>query len=183
MVAFGIYFPLIYMQLYSVLHQINTDLAFYSLAIINGSSAVGRIGANYLADKYGVWKLQVPVTLLAGISIWTMLKVHDSTSMIIVSVFYGIFSGAWLSLTMGGLASLARSPQEIGARIGIALAICSLGLLGSIPSQGALLTDKFLWTRPIAFSGSMMIAASIMYSLTWWIVVQRKKVASQMPFA
>ncbi|KAF9564278.1 MFS general substrate transporter [Agrocybe pediades] len=174
MVAFGIYFPLVYMQLYSILHHIDTNLAFYSLAIINGASALGRIGANYFADRYGVWKLQVPTTLLAGVSIWSMLTVKDKSSMIAVSFFYGIFSGAWLSLAMGALASLATCPQEIGARIGVALAICSLGLLGSIPAQGALLTDRYLWARPVTFSGSMMFGASILYALTWWIVVRKK---------
>ncbi|KAF9564279.1 MFS general substrate transporter [Agrocybe pediades] len=178
MVAFGIYFPLIYMQLFSVLHHIDTNLAFYSIAIINGSSAVGRLGANYMADKFGVWRLQVPVTILAGISIWSMLAINTSTSMIVICVFYGIFSGAWLSLTMGGLSSLASGPEEIGARIGIAFAICSLGLLGSIPAQGALLTDMFLWTRPVAFSGSMMFGASLMYALTWWLVSKKKRAFS-----
>ncbi|KAJ7844672.1 hypothetical protein B0H13DRAFT_1908781 [Mycena leptocephala] len=53
------------------------------------------------------------------------------------------FSGAWLALSIAVLASLARNPDEVG-----------FGCLGSAPIQGALLTRKFFWLRPIAFSAA-----------------------------
>ncbi|KAF8950238.1 hypothetical protein BDZ97DRAFT_1934357 [Flammula alnicola] len=68
-----------------------------------------------------------------------------------------------LSLSIACLATLARRPNEVGARTGIALAISSFGALGAAPSQGTLLTDMFLWDKPIIFSGSMLAASAVCF--------------------
>ncbi|KAJ7932789.1 major facilitator superfamily domain-containing protein [Mycena leptocephala] len=138
----GVYLPVIYMQLFAVQHSVGSSLAFYSIAIMNGSGAFGRVAGTYFADLYGP-------------SIYKFL--HNSATLVLVSVFYGIFSGAWLALSISCLASLARNPEEVGARTGIALALGSFGALGSAPIQGALLTRDFLWIRPVAFLGIVII--------------------------
>ncbi|KAJ6567057.1 major facilitator superfamily domain-containing protein [Mycena capillaripes] len=135
----GVYLPVIYIQLFAVQHSVGSSLAFYSLAIMNGSGAFGRVAGTYLADLYGPFNLQVICTLITGATIWAVLGIHNAGTLVFVSVIYGIFSGAWL--------------DEIGARTGIAFALGSLGALGSAPIQGALLTRDFLWIRPVAFSG------------------------------
>ncbi|KAL0565215.1 hypothetical protein V5O48_016809, partial [Marasmius crinis-equi] len=73
--SLGFYFPIIYLQLYSVLHSVDMNLAFYSLAILNGASAVGRVLGNYLADLYGPFNIQVPCTVATGALIWAVLGV------------------------------------------------------------------------------------------------------------
>ncbi|KAF7298315.1 MFS general substrate transporter [Mycena kentingensis (nom. inval.)] len=148
----GIYMPLVYVQLYAIQHSVGSDLAFYSIAIMNGTSALGRIAANYFADKYGPFKLQVACTVATAVMIWTVLGIHNSATLVAVSAFYGVFSGAWLALSIACLASLAATPDEVGARAGIALALGSFGSLGAAPIQGALLTTQYLWVRPVAFS-------------------------------
>ncbi|TFK31703.1 major facilitator superfamily domain-containing protein [Crucibulum laeve] len=153
----GVYFPLVYMQLYAIEHAVDNTLAFYSLAIINGSGVIGRIIGNHLADLYGVWNIQVPVTLLTGATIWAVLGISSTASLIVVSIVYGILSGGWLSLTLAALATTASNPQEVGARVGVSMAIVSVGLLISAPIQGALLSSQFLWVRPIVFSGVSII--------------------------
>ncbi|KIJ35054.1 hypothetical protein M422DRAFT_181315 [Sphaerobolus stellatus SS14] len=156
----GVYFPVIYLQLYAITHGLDNTLAFYSLAIVNGSGILGRLIGNYLADIYGLWNIQAPITFATGGLIWAMLGMYGTGSLIAVSILYGITSGAWLSLTTAGVASLAASPQEVGyvrhlphARVGIAFAIISSGPLLSAPVQGALLSSSFQWIRPVAFSG------------------------------
>ncbi|KAF8634296.1 hypothetical protein AX17_004249 [Amanita inopinata Kibby_2008] len=170
----GVYFPVIYLQLYSVQHRVSDKLAFYSLAIINGSGTVGRIAGNHLADTYGIWNIQIPSILATGATIWAILGINNAVSLVVVSVLYGIASGAWLSLTMAGLPSLATSPNEIGARVGVALAVVSPGILGSAPLQGALLTRNFAWIRPVAFSGTISIFAGTLYLITRSHVAMRK---------
>ncbi|KAF8148400.1 MFS general substrate transporter [Crassisporium funariophilum] len=157
----GFYFPLIYLQLYAAQHHIDSSLAFYSIAILNASSAVGRVAGNHLADLYGPINLIVPCSFITGGTIFAVLGVNSVGSLVVVSVMYGIFAGAWLSLAMAGLGSLARHPGEVGARAGLALALSSFGSLGAAPVQGALLTDQFLWTKPIAFSGTLMVASAL----------------------
>ncbi|EDR07247.1 uncharacterized protein LACBIDRAFT_250673 [Laccaria bicolor S238N-H82] len=151
---YGIFFPVVYLQLYAVLHKVDGNLAFYSLAILNACSFVGRIFGNFFADTYGAWNLLIPTTAIAGGTIWAVLGVHDEATLIVVAMVYGFFSGAWLSLSFAALGSLAQSPSEIGyaARTGLVLAISSLGCLFAAPTQGALLSRTYLWIRPIAFS-------------------------------
>ncbi|KAJ6493615.1 MFS general substrate transporter [Mycena vitilis] len=158
--SIGFYFPVLYIQLYSVQHSVGSNLAFYSIAILNVSSAFGRISGNYLADVYGPFNVQIPYTLFAGATIWAMLGIHNSASLVVVSILYGFFSGAWLALAFVCMSSLARSADEVGARTGLALALSSVGSLVSSPIQGALLTSSYVWIRPAAFSGCMMFGGA-----------------------
>ena len=84
-------FAVVYLQLYALEHAIDKTLAFYSvcscrtliflvlivnlhqLAIMNGSGVIGRMSANYLAESYGVWNMQVPVTFISGITVMATL--------------------------------------------------------------------------------------------------------------
>ncbi|KAF7302289.1 MFS general substrate transporter [Mycena indigotica] len=161
--TFGVYMPLIYVQLYAVQHSVGANLAFYSIAIMNGTSAFGRVAANYLADIYSPFGLQVFCTLGTAATIWAVLGIHDSGSLIVVSIFYGIFSGAWLALSLACLASLARTPDEVGARAGIALAFASFGSLGAAPIQGALLTRHFHWVRAVTFAATIVMASAVCF--------------------
>ncbi|KAJ7829982.1 hypothetical protein B0H14DRAFT_3465165 [Mycena olivaceomarginata] len=130
------------------------------IPIMNGSGAFGRVAGTCLAGLYGPFDLQVGCTLVTAATIWAVLGVNTCAALVLVSVLYGIFSSAWLALSIDCLAFLARNPNEVGARTGIALALGSFGALGSAPIQGALLTRDFLWIRPIAFSGSIVRASA-----------------------
>ncbi|TBU25955.1 MFS general substrate transporter [Dichomitus squalens] len=173
-ISFGLYFPVIYIQLYSVLHNIDANLAFYSLAIMNGSGGVGRLIGNYVADSRGSFNLFVPCAFIVGGTIWAVLGINTAASLVAVSVLYGVFSGAYLSLSIAALASLAKTPKEAGARTGIALALSSLGTLGAAPIQGALLTGSFHWIRPIAFSASLVFVASFLFLWARMMVATRR---------
>ncbi|PPQ79082.1 hypothetical protein CVT25_002307 [Psilocybe cyanescens] len=127
--------------------------AYTKIAIINGASSLGRITANYLADVYGPFNVFLTVMVCTAATIFSVLGVKTPATLVVVSILYGFFSGAWLSVSMAALASLSRSPQEVGARIGLALALSSVGSLVSTPIQGALLGNNFHWNRPAIFSG------------------------------
>ncbi|KAF9033240.1 MFS general substrate transporter [Hymenopellis radicata] len=171
--SFGIYFPIFYLQLYAVQHSVDGDLAFYSLAIVNGTAVFGRILANYFADIYGPYVIQCPVTITTGASIWAILGIHDTASLVVVSIFYGLASGAWLGLSASGVASLAKGPEEVGARTGLAFALTSVGTLTSGPIQGALLGNEFDWVRPIAFSAVMMFVGGVFFGVTAFLQARR----------
>ncbi|KAJ7512841.1 MFS general substrate transporter [Mycena galericulata] len=169
----GVYLPIVYMQLFAVQHSVGSNLAFYSIAIMNGTGAFGRVAGTYFADTYGPFNLQVACSVITAGTIWAVLGVHNSATLVVVSTLYGIFSGAWLALSIGCLASLARNPDEVGARTGIALALGSFGSLGSAPIQGALLTRDFLWIRPVAFSASILIASAICFAFMSFLAGKR----------
>ncbi|KAF9554461.1 MFS general substrate transporter [Agrocybe pediades] len=172
---FGFYFPLIYIQLYAATHGIDSNLAFYSIAIVNASGAFGRLLGNFMADIYGVYTVVIPCTVITAVSIFTIFAIKTSGSLIAVSIFYGFFSGGWLSLSVSAISSLARHPSEVGARTGLAFALTSFGTLGAAPVQGALLTSNFNWKVPIIFSGVFMCIAAAVFALTRQILVKERK--------
>jgi len=163
LVAFGLLFPAFYIQNYAIEHNLNRNLAFYTIAIINASSVFGRIIGNHMGDIVGPVNMIAPATAGTALSIWLMLAIKNSASLVIVSIIYGFFSGAYLSLAVAGLASLARKPSHVGSKTGLCLAICSFAFLGSAPAQGALLTADLKWIRPIVFSGVFTTAAFVVY--------------------
>ncbi|KAF7371128.1 MFS general substrate transporter [Mycena sanguinolenta] len=162
----GLYFPLVYIQLFSVQHNINNTLAFYSISILNVSGAFVRVLANHWADVYGAFNVQVVCAICSGAFIWAILGIHDGASLISISFFYGAFSSAYLSLAFACFSSLAKGPQEVGARVGIALALSSLGTLFSAPIQGALLTSEYHWIRPVAFAATVTFVSGVCSFLT-----------------
>jgi len=162
----GIYFPVVYIQFFGIQHRVDSNLAFYSVAIMNAAGGFARIVVNYLGDVYGPFNVQTLCTLFTGGMIWAMLGVHDGASLVVISIMYGAFSSAWLSMGFACFASLARGPEEVGARAGIALALVSVAVLISAPIQGALLTDKFAWIRPAGFTGSTMFAGAVCFFIT-----------------
>ncbi|KAJ7926146.1 MFS general substrate transporter [Mycena leptocephala] len=154
-------------------HSVGSGLAFYSIAIMNGTSAFGRIFTNYLADIYGPYYLHILCTMVTAGTNWAVLGIHGSGTLVLVSTLYGILSGAWLALSFAVLAALARGPDEVGARTGIALAAGSLGSLCAAPIQGALLTREFHWVRPVAFSTSSVVASACCFVCITVIVRRR----------
>ncbi|KAJ6460204.1 MFS general substrate transporter [Mycena sanguinolenta] len=162
----GLYFPLVYLQLFSVQHNVSSSLAFHSIAILNASGAFVRLFGNYWADKYGPFNLQVGCSVTSGALIFAMLGVHNAASLVVIALLYGAFSNWYLALAFPCFASLAKGPEEVGARGGIALAFCSLGALVSGPIQGALLTGEYHWIRPVAFAGTMTFASGLCFLVT-----------------
>ncbi|KAK7045000.1 MFS general substrate transporter [Favolaschia claudopus] len=169
----GLYFPIVYIQLFGVQHHVQGSLAFYSVAIINLASGVSRIIVNHFSDMYGPFNVQILCSLCTGGMIWAMLGIHDGPSLVIISIIYGAFSGACLSMAFACFASFARGPEEVGARAGLALSLVGIAVLISAPIQGALLTDRFSWIRPAGFSGSMMFAGVICFVITRTIKAKR----------
>ncbi|KAF7358617.1 MFS general substrate transporter [Mycena sanguinolenta] len=174
--ALGLYFPVIYIQLFSVQHQVDNTLAFYSVAIMNVSGGVARVLANHLGDICGPFNVQLTCSICCGALIWAMLGIHDGASLVIVSLLYGAFSGAWVSLAFPCFASLARSAEEVGARGGIAIAFMSLGVLVSAPIQGALLGDRFSWVPAVAFSATLMFIGAACCATARTLLARRKGV-------
>ncbi|KAI0047511.1 MFS general substrate transporter [Auriscalpium vulgare] len=156
----GVFFPTFFLQLFSVLHGINKDLSFYTIAVLNASSAFGRVVPTIFADRVGVFKLIVPCTLMCGVIVFAMIGVTDAVGAYMIAIFYGFFSGATISLAGPMFANLSTDVSEIGARIGVAYGISGLGSLLGPPVTGVLLTSRNIWIRPIIFSGVVMCAGA-----------------------
>ncbi|KAJ7728962.1 MFS general substrate transporter [Mycena maculata] len=180
------YYPFIYIQLFSVQHSVSSGIAFYLIAIVNGTSAFGRVAANYLAGPFNLQVICTPVT--AG-TIWAVLGVYITYhgTVVLVNTLYNIFSRACKARALHRLPRVAGSYVFISTlysdsdsnfssvRTGIALALGSFGALGSAPIQGAprygspMLSSDFLLYR----TQSIVIASAVSFSCTGLLAGKR----------
>ncbi|KAG8745514.1 hypothetical protein FRC10_007861 [Ceratobasidium sp. 414] len=174
LVLLGLFLPIFYIQLFSVVHGLDSTLAFYSLAILNAASVFGRTIPNFVADKIGPFNLLIPCSAITGALIFAMFGVKSSGALIAFSIMYGFFSGAYISLISPLIIGLASNMSEIGIRLGIAFAIVSFAALTGTPIAGALLTDDLLWWRPITFSGIVVLAGSAVLTSARAMQAKRK---------
>ncbi|KAF8882584.1 MFS general substrate transporter [Infundibulicybe gibba] len=152
-IDWGVFFPYFYFQLFAVLHGVNAQTAFYSVAILNAGAIPGRVIPNMLADHFGPYNVGIPCVISCGILIFAMIGVKTVAGVVVLTILYGFMSGAVLALTAPAFAVLSRDPSEVGIRFGIAFSLTSFGALMGNPIDGALLGETFPWIKPITFSG------------------------------
>lgn len=166
----GVYVPFYYVQLYALeVCHMNENFSFYLLAIINGSSTIGRVLPNFYADKTGPLNMQIPFTFIASILCFCWIAVKDTAGLIVWCVVYGFFCGCFASMPSSSVMSLTDDLQTMGSRMGMALGASGLGFLVGSPIGGALLQSRGGWTSLqiwagvlLALSGLCSIAARIM---------------------
>ncbi|EUC60404.1 MFS general substrate transporter, partial [Rhizoctonia solani AG-3 Rhs1AP] len=165
LVMMGLFLPIFYIQLFAVVHGIDETLAFYSLAILNAASIFGRTIPNFIADQS------------SGALIFAMFGIKSTGALIVFSILYGFFSGAYVSLISPMIISLANGFHEIGIRLGLAFAIVGFAALTGTPIAGALLTRELIWWRPIVFSAIVVLGGSMMLCVARGIQAKRKGTA------
>ena len=91
------------------------------LTITSAASVPGRVIPGYLADKFGYFNVMTTVSVLTGITVaclWIPFDYHRShAGIIIFSLAYGLFSGAYVSLMMP-CAAKSGSLDTLGQRFG-----------------------------------------------------------------
>ncbi|KAL0062152.1 hypothetical protein AAF712_010994 [Marasmius tenuissimus] len=172
--SIGLYFPLFYIQLDAVKHNLNETFAFYSLVILNFANVLGRIIPGFLAYTFGVANMITASALICSAVTFAMIGLKDEIGVVFIALIYGFVIGAIISL-MGPLIVLLTSDiSELGARMGIAYFFSGIaGLIGT-PIAGALLTKDFIWWRPAVFSGATSLVGGAFYILML-IILRRKK--------
>ncbi|KAG7094093.1 hypothetical protein E1B28_007711 [Marasmius oreades] len=176
--SIGFYFPLFYIQLDAVEHNLNQTFAFYSLVILNFANALGRIIPGFLANTLGIANMITASTLICSAVTFAMIGLHNEVGVVFIALIYGFVIGAIISL-MGPLIVLLTSDiSELGARMGIAYFFSGIaGLIGT-PIAGALLTKDFIWWRPAVFSGATSLVGGAFYILML-VIMRRKKLRSE----
>lgn len=144
----------------------NTSLAFYTAAIFNAGSVLGRILPNALSDHIGVFNTMAPFTMLLGVTMLCLLGVSNAAGMIVEAVITGFFSGVVVALPPVCFRVLTENKSMIGTRIGQGFAISGLGLLAGGPGAGAVLgTDHPLdWKGLWVYGGVAACVAGLMYA-------------------
>ncbi|KAF8901217.1 major facilitator superfamily domain-containing protein [Gymnopilus junonius] len=150
-----IYWPAMYLDLLGMEKGVNPNLAFYTIIILSFTSVIARVGLG-LASTF-----QGPKSLVA------------------YSIFYGIFSGAWLSLIITTIASLASRKSELGTRIGLIFTLGSIAFLLSALVHDAVLTAQHVWAIPSAVSGVIFLAVAVLIGASRMVTVVQKEEKSR----
>jgi MFS family permease len=161
-----LFFPAMYLELLGLERGADPKTSFNSGIAFRFTGIIGGILLGFLSDMYGIWNVQIPVTGGLALTLFTMCAVHGPKSLIAHSIFYGFFSGAWLSLMVTALSSLANSMEEVGTRVGLVLTISSIFALFSFAFQDALLGIKFNWAAPSVFSGFLLLGVTALAYLS-----------------
>ncbi|KAF8990290.1 major facilitator superfamily domain-containing protein [Cyathus striatus] len=98
LVQLGLFFPYFYIQLFTVVKGMDSNFAFYTLAIMNAASVPGRVIPNFFADKLGPFNAVIPTGTVCSILLFAMLRVSTVGGVVAFAILYGFFSGAWISL-------------------------------------------------------------------------------------
>ncbi|KAK4867130.1 hypothetical protein LT330_007871 [Penicillium expansum] len=162
----ALFVPFDYLVLSAMHNGMSMTMAYNLIPIMNGASFFGRTIPNGLADKYGRFNVLIIMLIFTGVitlALW--LPGRSNAANIVFAALFGIGSGTTIGLTPPLVMTL-YPPQEIGFRIGLALAIAGIGALTSPPIAGAIAgTDGGSFRFAALFSGVNFMVATIL--LVW----------------
>ncbi|GJJ08890.1 hypothetical protein Clacol_003110 [Clathrus columnatus] len=162
LLLFSAFFPYFYIQLFAILHGISTNLAFYSITIINAMTIIGRVISGILADRYGYVNSILLSTLLMGVISFLMIKATTAPGLIVFTILYGFFAGGYFSLAASAISAYVDNTNELGFALGYTLFIESFFVLIAQPIAGTIVdAPRYRWNRAI-------IAVSIILYGGWF---------------
>ncbi|WVW79655.1 hypothetical protein I302_101624 [Kwoniella bestiolae CBS 10118] len=173
-VAWGVFFPILFLQYFAELNGTSENLTFYMVAILNGASVIGRTLPNLIADKFGALNLITIMSILtSGICFAFFGAAKSTAGLVVVAIFYGAFSGAFISLMAPAVFSMAKSQQEVGTRMGISMMALGVAALTGSP-LGAAILDARGYGASIAWSGAMGAVGSGLFALAAFFTARNK---------
>jgi len=178
MVILGLYTPMFYMQEYAELHGVDSNLAFYSLSILNAASVFGRIIPNALADRTGPLNVLIPCCGVSSVLIIAWIGAGKSTGGVIAfAIIFGFCSGAYVSLMPAAVAGMTPKDQmnTLGVRMSMLLAGTSFGALTGTPIAGAIVArQKGSFVGAAIFSGVVAMLGTCSMFLGRWILAKKR---------
>jgi MFS family permease len=135
--------PFFYIQSYGQEKGIPADgMGFYLLSIITTGSVFGRIFPNLFANQVGPFNIISLCTVVCGALMFSLVNLTSLAGMVVVSLLYGFFSGAFVSLPPTCFVHLSPDRSLIGTRMGMGYAVMTIGNLIGTPVAGAILQSK-----------------------------------------
>ncbi|CCA66982.1 related to monocarboxylate transporter [Serendipita indica DSM 11827] len=172
LIAFlGLYTMLTYVASYATERQIIKQSSAYNLvAIANASSLIGRLLTGVLADKNGPLNVMTPLTIAAGVLTYAWPQTRTLSSLIPITVLYGISSGAFVAL-FGSPAVSMGTHDSVGERTGMLFVVTAIGALAGPPISGAIRNSSQNWTDVGVYAGNMILFAVILMTWTRYLVL------------
>ncbi|KAG2118686.1 MFS general substrate transporter [Suillus discolor] len=170
----GFYFPLFYLQLDSTKHGLDINFSFYSLVIMNAACFIGRCMTGTIAAYMGVLNSTIASTVACSAIIISMIALRDTTSVVVLGLAYGYFSGVFIALIVPLVTVLTPDLSELGARMGICFTFTAFGGLLGGPISGALLGSQYKWWLASLFSGLVSLVGSLIFMVMRLVIYHRR---------
>ncbi|KAF8837434.1 MFS general substrate transporter [Paxillus ammoniavirescens] len=158
----GFLYPFFYFQTDSLRHGLSASFSFYSLVIMNGGSFIGRFMVGPMTGFIGIIDLTIITTVICVILIISMIWLGTVTSVVVLGVLYGLFSGMNIAM-MSPMLGLTADPAELGVRMGVGFVVIGTTNFPGSPISGALLTSRYIWWAPALFSGVCPLRSHILF--------------------
>ncbi|KAJ5594621.1 uncharacterized protein N7459_000829 [Penicillium hispanicum] len=173
-VYFGMFSPFFYTTSFATEKGYSSDLAFYTVSIVNGASFFGRIIPGIVADKYGKFNCCIISSLSAGIIALCWTKVDSVAGLVIWCAAYGFASGGILSLQQACAAQVATT-STLGLAIGSVAGSTAFSAMANVPISGAL-AEKYGYLALSLYSGVALIVGGLL--LIAARLVQSRKISA-----
>ncbi|KAJ5219520.1 MFS general substrate transporter [Penicillium chermesinum] len=161
--------PFFYIPSYAQQKGIPADgMAFYLLSIITTGSVLGRIFPNLFANQVGPFNIILLCTSVCGALMFALVNLSSLAGMVVVTLLYGFFSGALVSLPPNFFVRLSPDRSLIGTRMGMGYAVMIIGNLIGTPVAGTILQSRgfnlmWIFGRIMSIAGglTMLVSRSI----------------------
>ncbi|KAF8322349.1 MFS general substrate transporter [Cantharellus anzutake] len=168
---FGMFTALTYLDTAAVeVAKINGDLAFYLISIANACSGIGRLGSGALSGRYGPINVLGFFMVLAALMTYVWPYALSVGSLITVSVFYGVASGAFIGVVATPLTHPKFGVQgDMGRRTGMLFTLSGIGALCGPPISGAIHDATGGYKAVGAYAGSILMMSLILMISAKWV--------------
>ncbi|KAK6199094.1 mannose-1-phosphate guanyltransferase [Pestalotiopsis sp. IQ-011] len=175
-VSLGLYFPPFAIQSFALDHGIPSGLADWLLPLLNLTSVLGRTIPNWLADRYGLFELYIPCTLLAGVIQFALGGATNSGGVVVLAILYGFFSGSVPALYFPMISSLDPDVASTGMRMGVACMPVGIASLIGNPIAEALVGPQRTWWHGLGFAGASQVVSAMLLTFAWVMEKKRHRV-------
>jgi len=171
---FGLYYPIFYLQPFALQKGVSSGTVFYSTAILNGASLIGRILPLIIADHIGSLNVLAMAILTAGILIFCFIAITNFAGIVAFCVFFGIVNGTYVAIYPVAIASLSDDPATIGTRIGLAYFVIGCIFLAGPPVQGVIVSATGEYWQAAVLAGSFVMCGFAATVTSIWLTRRKK---------
>ncbi|OJJ76622.1 hypothetical protein ASPBRDRAFT_39117 [Aspergillus brasiliensis CBS 101740] len=162
----GMFPPFFFIPTYAVSRGMGVTLASYLLAILNAASTFGRVIPGILADRFGRLNAFAIGGIMNGIVTFCWNRAESNAALIVYSAVFGFTSGTIISGGSAACTICAKSAQDAGTYLGMALAIAALAALAGPPIAGKFVDVYGGYLEVSMFSGATCIFGGVVALLS-----------------
>ncbi|KAK4496837.1 hypothetical protein PRZ48_011286 [Zasmidium cellare] len=169
-VFMGLFILGYYIGVYALdLRITGNSMAFYLVALMQGSSLVSRVVLSPFADKIGPLNIAIAAVFMSSILTFCWIAIKSEAGLIVFAVLYGCCFGIFLGMAPPAYISLMKGDiRKFGVYLAMGFLITSPGILIGNQISGAILRDDHTFVGLQAFAGALLfVGGCLMISARW----------------